>query len=349
MKRTGNLYEKVMTVSNVVNAMEKYNRTRPDYKRRTIDYEWASNFLQKMKEDYKSIIGTPRILEITTNGKQRQLQIPSYESCIAQIALWNICEPYIEKRIHTQSFASRKGYGGHKAARKCRRFVHQYIDTYAKYHLYFDIKKFYQHINKEIVIRDIRRIFKDEKLIELFEIIVNSAIEGLSIGYTFSQSLANLYLVPIYYKLIEIKNISKIYVYMDNWIVFSKYKKPLHKVVDIANKELAKIGCKMKEDWQIAPTAKRPVKICGFIISDNNTRLYKKIYRRILRNIDKITEKPTEKLHRSLMSRRGWIREINREYSPAFMVDGKYLWKNSKRRRIRRRIRKINIKEDSSI
>ena len=344
MKRVGYLYDKVMSYNNVIQAMEKFNRTRPPHKRREINYKLAADFLKRMKEDYASVIGKPHIVNINSNGKQRQLQIPSYESAIAQIALWNICEPYIEKRIHNQSFASRKGYGGHKAARKCRKFVHQNINNKAKYHLYFDIKKFYQHVDRELVMKCLERIFKDEKLLELFRVIVYSAVEGLSIGYTFSQSLANLYLVPIYYKIKEIKYISKIYVYMDNWTVFSRYKKPLHKAICIAKEELGKLNCTVKEDWQIAPTAVRPVKLCGFVISDKPTKLYKKTYRRILRNIDKIKEKPTAKLYRSLMSRYGWIKEVDKEYSEAFRINGKFIWQKK-----RRRIRKINIKEDSSI
>lgn len=338
MKRVGYLYDKVMSYNNVIQAMEKFNRTRPPHKRREINYKWAADFLKRMKEDYASVIGRPHVVNIFSNGKTRQLQIPSYESAIAQIALWNICEPYVEKRIHNQSFASRKGYGGHKAARKCRRFVHQYIDSKAKYHLYFDIKKFYQHVDKELVMKSLEKIFKDKKLLELFRVIVYSSYEGLSIGYTFSQSLANLYLVPLYYKIKEIKSISKIYVYMDNWIVFSRYKKPLHKAIDTAKEELAKLNCTVKGDWQIAPTASRPVKLCGFVISDKPTKLYKKTYRRILRNIDKIKKKQTAKLHRSLMSRLGWIKEVDKEYSEAFRVNGKFIWQKRNKNKYKKKI-----------
>ncbi len=326
MKRVGNLYDKVMTYENVVAAMKKYDENRPRYRRHGVDYRLAWSLLARMKEDYASVIGKPRVKEIREGQKTRRLQIPSYESCVAQIALWNVCGEYVEKRIHTQSFSSRKGYGGHLAARKCERFVHANKDLDAKYHLYFDVRKFYQHIDKSVVMDRLERVFKDGKVLEMFRAVVWSADEGLPIGYPFSHALANLFLTPLYYGIKSIKAVSKVYVYMDNWTVFSRQKKALHKAVRFAQSWLKGVGCEMKGDWQVAPTAKRGVKICGFIISDGPTRLYRRLFHRILRNVDRYARRGTESLKRSLASRLGWVKAIHREHSEIFRRNGQYPW-----------------------
>lgn len=327
MKRIGYLYEKVVDYDNIVAAMAEHDQKRPIHKRRGIDYRLAWEIKNRMQNDFKNLIGIPKKKTIVEYGKERKLQIPSYESCIAQIALWRICEPYVNSRIHSQSFACRKGFGGHLAAKKLERFVHQNIDKDAKYFLYFDIRHFYQHVDHEIVMENLKRIFKDQKILDMFQIIVDSSEEGLSIGYPFSHQLANLYLVPLYFKIRNIKNISKAYVYMDNWIVLSKYKKPLKKAIEEAHVWLKNVKCKVKGDWQIAPVKARAIKFCGFQISDKQTKLFKGNWKRTLKDFKKAKE-GNEKAILSMQSRRGWLRAIRREFSNIFKLKNeKFLWK----------------------
>lgn len=330
MKRVGYLYNDVFSIENIYQAMIEYNRNREARNKIEPCYLYAAKLADRMKEDFAAVIGTPRRKVINECGKKRELEIPSYDSCIAQIAIWNIAGKYIEKRIHMQSFSSRKGMGGHLAAQKCSRFVAQHIEDDARYHLYFDIRKYYQHIRKDLVMESLRRIFKDEQLLELFRIVVYSTPVGLPIGYPFSHALANLYLTPLYYLIYEQGKkqyrATKIYVYMDNWTIFARYKKPLHQIRDVINKWLAEHGCEMKDDWQIAPTKKRGVKICGFIIGYKTTRLYRGIWHRLMRNVDRFRKNYWEKDYLSLMSRLGWLKAIHRENSPVFGPERKHKW-----------------------
>lgn len=326
MKRIGYLYEKVVDYDNIVGAMYDYDAKRPVARRRGVDYRLAWEIKRQMEDDFASVIGRPSVKVIREYGKERRLQIPSYRSCIAQIALWRVCGRYIERRVHSQSFSSRTGMGGHLAAKKCAKFVHLNIDGKAKYHLYFDVRKFYQHIDPRVVMERLAAIFKDRKVLEMFRAVVYSSDEGLPIGYPFSHALANLYLVPLYFAIRSIKFVSKAYVYMDNWIVFSRYKKPLHKAVRLAMEWLGGVGCRVKGDWQIAPTAVRPVKMCGFVIGAGQTRLYRGNWTRTLRDFRRACRGAADALI-SMASRRGWLRFINREYSPCFCTaEGEYLW-----------------------
>lgn len=326
MKRYGHLYEKVVAYENVVGAMEDYDARRPRRLRRGVDYRLAWDLKRRMETDFAGVIGKPRKKVIREYGKERELQIPSYQSCVAQIALWRVCEPYVEKRLHAQTFSSRKGYGGHLLAKKCERFVRLNGDGKAKYSLYFDVRKFYRHVDRRIVMDRLSTVFKDRRVLAMFRAVLESSDAGLPIGYPFSHALANLYLVPLYFHLKSIKFVSKVYVYMDNWTVFSRYKKPLHKAVDAAKRWLRGVGCEMKGDWQIFPTASRGVRVCGFVVSQGQTRLYRGNWLRTLRDFRR-AERGDARARLSMASRRGWLRAINREYSETFRTNkGTYLW-----------------------
>ena len=81
----------------------------------------------------------------------------------------------------------------------------------SKYFLYFDIKKFYEHIRHEDAIEAVRRIIKDEACIRLVAAIINATPKGLPIGFTGSHYFANLLLVPLYHLIMGIKNVSECY------------------------------------------------------------------------------------------------------------------------------------------
>lgn len=325
MKRTGYLYERVIDYDNIVAAMIEYDRRRPVRLRHGVDYRLAWEIKREMETDFAGIVGKPRVKYINEYGKLRRLQVPYYKSSIAQIALWNVCGKFVERRIHTQSFSSRKGYGGRLAAAKCSRFVRTHADSDARYFLYFDVRKFYQHIDKRIVMDRLATIFKDKRILSMFRVIVESSDDGLPIGYPFSHALANLYLVPLYYLIRSVKFIAKAFVYMDNWIVFSRFKKPLHKAVALARRWLAGAGCTIKGDWQIAPTASRGVHLCGFVIGVHGSRLYRGNWLRTMRDFRRAVAGSASALI-SMASRRGWLRFINREYSPCFLTEKGYLW-----------------------
>ena len=331
MKRVGWLKDKVLELENVYGAMEDYNRRRPIYRRRAPDYAKAADILARMKTNYAEVIGVPRKKEIHESGKIRSLEIPSYESCVAQLALWRVCGRYIEKRIHSQSFSSRVGMGGHLAHAKCRRFIRQHAKDDAKYCLYFDIKKFYQHIDKRVVMEQLQTIFKDEDILRMFFAVVYSTEQGLPIGYPFSHALANLYLTPLYYSMFAIGGaryrVSKIFVYMDNWAVFSHYKKTLHRARKFAEIWLERVGCEMKGDWQVFPLCHRYVNICGFRERRGDTKLYRRVWHRLMHNFDMMTAEPeVEHYKLSMMSRLGWLKAINKTYSPCFSTAKGYLW-----------------------
>lgn len=327
MKRIGYLYERIMTLENVAEAWRKYNANRPVHLRIEYCEARAQRILDAMRADFASVIGRPRLKTIYEGGKRRELQIPSFKSAIAQLAMWNVCGKYVERRVHAHSYSSRLGMGGHKAFRERSHFVQRHRRGRARYCLYFDVSKYYQHINHRILMDRLERIFKDRKVLDLFRIVIDSAYEGLPIGYPFSHALANLYLTPMYHLVMSDKRVSRGFVYMDNHLFFSRWKKALSDARLMAQRWLAGMGCTIKGDWQIFPTVRRAVKICGFCIRAGKTpRLYRRIWRNIMKNLDRLARDFALSDYLSLMSRKGWLMAIKKTYTPSIKLEGAYLW-----------------------
>lgn len=327
MKRHGYLYDRVMTVENVMKAGEAYNAKRPVALRREVSVEFAKKLVEEMGKDFAEVIGKPRRKIIFEGGKKRELQIPTFRSSIAQLALWNVCGKFVERRIHARSYSSRLGMGGHKAFRECSHFVQRNWRGKAKYCFYFDVAKYYAHIDRRIMMDRLSKIFKDERILTMFRVVLESAEEGLPIGYPFSHALANLYLTPLYHLVMSDKKVSRGYVYMDNHIFFSRWKKPLQRAKESVVRWLAGVGCTMKKDWQIFPTVGRAVRICGFAIRAGKTaRLYRRLWRRIRENIDELVRDFTTEDYLSLMSRKGWLMAINKQHTKSVRLKGGYIW-----------------------
>ena len=328
MKRIGYLADKVFTRDNVRAAWDAYNRNRPLYLRREYNPRVAAEILDAARRDFRGVLGTPREKVIFESGKERVLHIPRFRASIAMLMLWNVCGPYVERRIHSMSFSSRRGMGGHLCAAKCSRFLRTHRRE-AKFCFYFDIRKFYAHIDKRIMMDRLSTIFKDEAVLGMFEAVLDSSPGGLPIGYPFSHALANLYLVPLYFLIRSTKGVSKVFVYMDNWTVFAKSKKAAHKAAACSGRWLNGVGCSMKADWQIFPTSSRRVMICGFALSpDKAPRLYRRIWRRTARAFNLYARRPAKRLYQSLMSRKGWLMAVNKQYSPIFKLpQGGFLWR----------------------
>ena len=123
------------------------------------------------------------------------------------------------------------------------------------------------------------------------------------------------------------RRISRGFVYMDNHLFFSRWKKPLVKARESVTRWLNGVGCAMKRDWQIFPTASRAVRICGFAIrAGASARLYRRLWRRIRRNLDALARDFALADYLSLMSRKGWLMAINKQHTRAVKFEGGYLW-----------------------
>ena len=311
--RVGNLFERITTRENIVAAWDDYNRNRPVCRRREIDDAEVDSILAELSS-WAFDFGKPREKYIWEGGKMRHLKIPSFRSTIAQYAVFRVINPIIDARLPELSMSSRKNRGGHLLARK----VNCKIRTDAKntaFAIYFDIRKFYDHIRIGDAIAALSRIIKDAKVLSLVEQMFVPCGEGLPIGYVGAHTLANLVGAEIFRKLRASKGITYGCVYMDNFHFFARSRAALHRLQKFAVKILARYGMKMKPDWQVFPVADRGVRIAGIVVKSKKTnRIYHRTYRRMMAAINRCFTNSSKSNLKSVMSYLGWLMATGRTH-----------------------------------
>ena len=163
---------------------------------------------------------------VVYDPKRRVIHAPSFRDRVLHHAILNFCEPAFEKRMIFHSYACRQGKGQHAAVAQAVKLASQY-----PYFLKMDIRRFFDSIDHKIVKEQIRRQFREPKLRQLFDGIVDSyqtkAGKGLPIGALTSQFLANSYLNPLD-RFIKERMRQRGYVrYMDDFVVWDHSTKRL--------------------------------------------------------------------------------------------------------------------------
>lgn len=311
--RIGHLKERIVTLENVCAAADEYNRNRPKRLRRRFDIEWLNDIATDLAND-RFVWDVPREKDIIECGKWRHLKIPSLRSAIAQGAIFRVVNPIIDRRLPEMSYSSRKGRGGHALARKAARFIRT-KGRKARYCLYFDLKKYYDHIKIDTAVEILGRIIKDEWVLGEVKAMFSNVGAGLPIGYVGSHQLANLYVADIFRHLRTCeRSVGFGSVYMDNFSFLGEHKAPLHRMRRRGAARFAGRGLEMKRDWQVFPVGARGVRIGGLVLVPRGTaRLYRRIHHRSMRAMDRLFRRPTERRIAGCASRFGWYMAVKRE------------------------------------
>jgi len=130
---------------------------------------------------------------VIRDPKLRVISAPRFCERIVHHAVMNVCEPYLDRWLISDSVACRKGLGRNVALSRSSSFA----KTYPAY-LKLDIRKYFDSIEHATLIRLLAKRFKDESLLALFHDVISSfrgnVRVGLPIGSLTSQHFANFYL-----------------------------------------------------------------------------------------------------------------------------------------------------------
>ena len=194
MKRVGNLYEKIYSVDNLLLADKKARRGKSNTKE-VIEfdknkYKLISDLHNILKENkYKT--SKYKIFTLFDPKKRKIFKLPYYPDRILHHSILNIIENIFVNTFTSNTYNCIKGRGIHKAFYKLKNNLKDIENT--KYCLKIDIKKFYPNIDNEILKKLLRKKFKDQRLLNLLDEIIDST-QGQPIGNYCSQFFANYYL-----------------------------------------------------------------------------------------------------------------------------------------------------------
>lgn len=134
---------------------------------------------------------------ILYDNKERLIQAPHLEDRIVQHAVCNAIRLPVQSKLIDHTYSCLIGRGVHRCSDQLSSYLRSEKYTY---YLKADVRKFFYSIDHEMLMSEVRRIFKCERTIELLDLFVhvNSLTgQGIPIGASTSQILANLSLNPL--------------------------------------------------------------------------------------------------------------------------------------------------------
>ena len=173
--------------------------------------------------------------------KERTICAATFRDRVAFHAMMRICHPVFDNYQVNDSYASRIGKGTYKALERAQQLARRY-SWFAK----MDVRKYFDSIDHEVMLRQLCRLFKDPQLLIYFRDLLDgyelTSGRGLPIGNLTSQYFANHYLsVADHYMKQEVA-VPGMVRYMDDILLFSNDRHELREYVyrldDYVEKEL---------------------------------------------------------------------------------------------------------------
>jgi RNA-directed DNA polymerase len=314
LKRVGYLFEKIIDIGNINNAIK--NAARGKRKRRYVkkiltyqDY-YAERIRQMLiNKTYKPSPYKVKTIFDGANKKERNIYKPKfYPDQIVHWALMQQLELVIMKGMYKYSCGSVPGRGTSYGQKVLRKWLdNDYKNT--KYCLKMDISKFYPSVNNEILKEMFRRKIKDCDCLWLIDTIIDSN-QGLPIGNYTSQWFANFFLQGLDHYIKEQLEVKYYIRYVDDLVLLGSNKRKLHNVRNQIKNYLSKLNLKLKDNWQVFRVSKRGIDFLGFRFFYGKTILRKRNALRIRRRIKKISKKKSlnYKDACAVISYWGWIK-----------------------------------------
>lgn len=231
MKRHRNFFDRLVTFENLLLAFKKALRGKKARHAAASFYFNLENALLDLRNELITGIYQPldfRIFEIR-EPKLRKICSSDFRDRVVHHAICNLLEPVFNQRLIYDTYACRTGKGSHVALRRCQEFSRRY-----GFFLKCDIKKYFETIDHRVLKDLLKRIIKDQRLLELLDKIIDHSVpgnpsgKGLPIGNLTSQHFANFYLGELDHYLKERLRVKGYLRYMDDFICFADDKARLH-------------------------------------------------------------------------------------------------------------------------
>ena len=212
-----------------------------------------------------------------TKPKRRKVQVSRYiDRIVHRWVVDNFLKEYFIKNFIYHSYACIEGKGMHNAVLAVQKAMKHCNRTWGEYYmLKMDVAKYFQSIDRKILMEILERKIKDPKLLDLINKIVYSDNEekGLPIGNYTSQTFANIYLNEID-KYIKYELRCKYYFrYMDDSLIIVKTKKEAAETLEKIKKFLdEKLKLSLNSKKQIIKS-KQGVNFCGYKINENRLKI----------------------------------------------------------------------------
>lgn len=241
--------------------------------------------------------------------KVRKISVPRfYPDQIVQWAVLLQIIPILSKGMDPFTCGSIPGRGISYAARYLKRWLHN-DKRGTKYCLKLDIHHFYPSIRHGRLKGMLRRKFKDQELLSLLDLIIDSTSTGLPIGNVTSQWFANFYLQGFDHYVREQLH-AKYYIrQMDDMVVLGPNKRKLGKIERAIMAYLDGIGLQLSERQKFLVDS-RGIDFLGYRFFHDKTILRRSLMLKATRKVKRTKKKKSWNAHNcgSVLSYIGWMK-----------------------------------------
>lgn len=305
MIRKGYIYERICSLENIKDAilmasLEK--RGAPFVANVLSNIDYYAEELRDMLLNHEFVPSEYDRQEIKDgiSGKDRTLYKPKFypDQCVHWALMLQV-EDVFMRGMYRYNCGSIRGRGTIYAKEYTENAMRMdYKNT--KYCFKGDVRHFYQSCDHEVLKEKLRRIIKDQDVLDLFGLIIDSVPPevGLPLGNYTSQWLGNLMLTSLDHYIKEVLKIPYYVRYLDDIVLFSPNKKELHKVRALVAAFLHEEHLELKDNWQVfrveyydkktSSYKGRCVDFVGYKIGRSYTRIRKRIAKRMVININAI-------------------------------------------------------------
>jgi RNA-directed DNA polymerase len=247
MKRAGGLLEGILRWDNLLLAFCRAERGLSEkYEADLYRLNLNDNlgFLRDGLEYGNFPFGEYHSFEVR-DPKTRMIHAPAFRERVAQHAIFNICEPVLDRKLIEDSFACRTGKGTHGALSRAQVFARRY-----EWFLKLDVRRFFDSVVHATLVEMLGSVFKDERVLFLFHRILQGygtkPGRGLPIGSLASQFFANHYLGNLDRMIKQNLKIPGYLRYMDDFILWGNNRGQLYHARDRVVERLQVLGLKLK-------------------------------------------------------------------------------------------------------
>ncbi|MEK7192026.1 MAG: reverse transcriptase/maturase family protein [Patescibacteria group bacterium] len=243
-------FEDIISVENLLSAWQEFikgKRNRRDVQIFSIDL--MDNILQ-LHQDLASKTyqhGDYYAFHIN-DPKPRHIHKASVRDRLLHHAIYRILYPFFDRTFISDSFSCRVNKGTHKAINRFRSFAYQVNKNNTKtcWILKCEIRKFFENIDHEIILKILSGYISDSDIIWLLKMVISSFSKkpncGLPLGNLTSQLFVNIYMNKFDQFVKHKLKIQHYIRYADDFVILSRVKESLEdlipKIGDFLKREL---------------------------------------------------------------------------------------------------------------
>lgn len=252
-----------------------------------------------------------------SSGKVRRIGIQNIKQQLYDYIAVEALGPVL-KRIGEFQYASIKGRGTTKGKEVIARWLN---NRSMRYFVKLDVRKCFESIDHNLLIKFLEKHVKNEKLIWLIKTLISSFEKGLSIGSYLSQYLCNLYMSIIYHYIMEglykirrgkrVNLVRHCLIYMDDILMIGSRKRDMEKTVRLTVGKATEMGLEIKPTYQVRQIDGNCIDMLGYKIYRTHAEIRGRTYLRVRRAFRRARKCLTEVLARKCLSYNGYLIHTN--------------------------------------